>query len=132
VLLTLIYNYLPYAILPLYASLVKIDNSVIEAGQDLGASQFMILTKVLIPLARSGIITAFLFIFIPSLGEFLIPDLVGGGSGFFVGNFLQNQFLSARNWPLGSAAIVLIVLLTLAFLLIFYRKINESAEAEYL
>lgn len=113
ILVALCYNYLPYAILPLYASFQRQDPRLIEAAQDLGASRSKILTKILIPLHRSALFSAALFVLIPSTGEYLIPALVGGSRSFFIGNFLQNQFLTARNWPLGSALIVILLVLTL-------------------
>jgi spermidine/putrescine transport system permease protein len=118
ILVAMVYNYLPFAVLPLYAALEKIDKATLEAAQDLGASGFQTLIRVVIPMSQSGIKLALLFVFIPSLGEFLIPELIGGGRHFLIGNFLQNQFLTARNWPLGAAVISLLALLTIAALLI--------------
>jgi spermidine/putrescine transport system permease protein len=114
ILFALCYNYLPYAILPLYASFQRQDPRLLEAAADLGASRRQILTRILIPLHKSALFSAGLFVFIPSTGEYLVPALVGGSRQFFIGNFLQNQFLTARNWPLGSALIVLLLVLTLA------------------
>jgi spermidine/putrescine transport system permease protein len=113
ILVALAYNYLPYAILPLYASFQRQDPRILEAAQDLGASKRKLLTKILIPLHKSALFSAALFVLIPSTGEYLVPTLVGGARHFFVGNFLQNQFLTARNWPLGSALIVILLLITL-------------------
>ena len=112
----LVYNYLPFAILPLFSTLEKIPNSLFEAARDLGANRWQVFSRVLWPLSRSGIMTASLLVFIPSMGEFLIPEIVGGGRTFLLGTFLQNQFLSARNWPLGAAAITLLLVLTGLFL----------------
>ena len=110
VLLAMIYNYLPFAILPLYTSLEKIDTALIEAALDLGASRWQIIWRILWPMSRTGVLSAGALVFIPSMGEFLIPDLVGGGQKFFVGTFLYHQFFVARNWPLGAAAIVTLIL----------------------
>ncbi len=115
----LVYNYLPFAVLPIFSAMEKVDYSVIEAAKDLGASKRRVFTQVLWPLTRNGVGVAALFVFVPSLGEFLIPELVGGSNYFLLGSFLQNQFLSARNWPLGSAAIMLLVLATLLLLPLF-------------
>jgi spermidine/putrescine transport system permease protein len=112
ILVALCYNYLPYAILPLYASFQRQDPRLMEAAADLGATQRQRLTRILIPLHKSALFSAALFVFIPSTGEYLVPALVGGSRQFFIGNFLQNQFLTARNWPLGSALIVLLLVLT--------------------
>jgi spermidine/putrescine transport system permease protein len=120
------YNYLPFAILPLYACLEKIDNSVLEAAKDLGASRWQVFSKVLLPLSKPGLKAAALFVFIPNLGEYLIPELVGGGKKYLVGKFLQNQIMGdARNWPLGSAAIMVLVAATLVMLVVSSRK-NEG------
>lgn len=110
VLLSMCCNYLPFALLPLYAEVSKIETSVIEAAQDLGASKWQIFSRVFLPLSKRGLLVASMLVFIPSLGEFLIPDLVGGGRVYGLGSFLQNQFLSARNWPLGSAALSVLLL----------------------
>lgn len=116
ILLAMIYNYLPFALLPLYSTLEKVPTSVLEAAFDLGASKRHILLHVLWPLTRAGVVSAALLVFIPSLGEFLIPTIVGGAQKYYLGTFLENQFLNAQNWPLGSAAIVLILLASLILL----------------
>jgi spermidine/putrescine transport system permease protein len=112
VLLSMCCNYLPFALLPLYAEVSKIEPSVVEAAEDLGASRWQIFTRVFLPLSKRGLLVASMLVFIPSMGEFLIPDLVGGGRVYGLGSFLQNQFLSARNWPLGSATLTLLLALT--------------------
>ena len=122
----MVYNYLPFAVLPLYAACEKVDNSVIEAARDLGATKRQVFFKVLLPLTWSGVASAAMLVFIPSLGEFVIPELVGGGQTYLLGNFLRDQFLTARNWPLGSAAIVGILMV--AALLIFLRPPETEAE----
>lgn len=124
VLLSMCCNYLPFALLPLYSEVSKIEPSVIEAAQDLGASRWQIFSKIFLPLSRRGLLVASMLVFIPSLGEFLIPDLVGGGRVYGLGSFLQNQFLSARNWPLGSAVLSLLLLITF-----FASKVFLEAEA---
>ncbi len=121
----LLYNYLPFAVLPLYSALEKVPTSVIEAALDLGASKRQVLFKVLWPLTRKPVTATFLLVFIPALGEFLIPELVGGGQNFYLGTFLQQQFLTVRNWPLGSAAVAILVL-TATILVSFFGK--ELAE----
>lgn len=123
----LIYNYLPFAILPLYASLEKIDNSLLEAASDLGASRRQILFRVLLPLTRTGIVTAAVLVFIPSLGEYLIPEIVGGGKVFVLGTFLHHQFLVARNWPLGAAAITLLVVIAAVILWAGNKSLRETS-----
>lgn len=118
----MVYNYLPFAILPMYSALEKIEASTLEAAKDLGAGKRQVLWNVILPLAKPGIFSAAIFVFVPSLGEFLIPELVGGGRSFVLGNFLQNQFLSARNWPLGSAAIVVLCCTTIFLIWLSFRS----------
>lgn len=112
----LLYNYLPFAVLPLYATLEKVPNSLLEAAQDLGASKRRVFLRVLWPLTKRSVVSTGLLVFIPSLGEYLIPEIVGGGKSYYLGTFLQQQFLVARNWPLGSAAVVVLLLLSAAVL----------------
>lgn len=128
IVLGLVYNYLPMAVLPIYARMEKIEASALEAAHDLGASSKQVFFKVLLPLTKSAIITASIFVFVPSLGDFLIPQLLGGGKHFFLGNFLQNQFLTARNWPLGSAMLVLVLVTALVSLLFVFKQ-NSKTEA---
>lgn len=129
ILAAMLYNYLPFAVLPLYAALEKVPTSVIEAAQDLGAKKRQVLLKVLWPLTRRPLTAAFLLVFIPALGEFLIPELVGGGQSFFLGTFLQQQFLTFRNWPLGSAAIALLVLLAILMIAFAGKALAEDEQA---
>jgi spermidine/putrescine transport system permease protein len=112
----MLYNYFPFAVLPLYSALTKIPSTILEAAQDLGASKRRVFLHVLWPLTRRAVVATGLLVFIPALGEFLIPVIVGGGRSYYLGNFLHQQFLVTRNWPLGSAAIV--ALLGLSFLLV--------------
>jgi spermidine/putrescine transport system permease protein len=104
VLVGLVYTLLPFMILPLYASLDKLDRRLVEAGYDLGASRRQVLVHVLVPATLPGIVAGSILVFLPTLGLFYIPDLLGGAKSMLVGNFIKNQFLTARNWPFGSAA----------------------------
>lgn len=115
-----VYNYLPAAILPLYARVSRLDLSIFEAARDLGCSGLDLFRKIAWPLTQPGALTAALFVFVPALGEFLVPALVGGGRTFLLGSFLHNQFLTARNWPLGSAVISLFA--ATALLIAFVRR----------
>jgi len=124
------YCYLPLAVLPIYSSLAKIEKSVLEAALDLGASKLQVFRRVLWPLSKPGVLTAFVIVFIPSFGEYLTPTLVGGGRFMLLGNFLQNQFVTARNWPLGSAAIVLLVVLTLGLLAVAGGAVTKGLQKE--
>jgi spermidine/putrescine transport system permease protein len=128
ILAAMIYNYLPFAILPLYSALEKVPTSLIEAAQDLGASKRKVLSCILWPLTRRPLTATFLLVFIPALGEFLIPELVGGGRTFYLGTFLQQQFLTFRNWPLGSAAISLLFLLSVVMLAFGGKALTDEEE----
>lgn len=119
VVLGMVYNYLPFMILPLYTIMVKIDQSVIEAAQDLGASQFHILSRVLVPLAMPGITTGITMVFVPSISTFIISRMLGGGSNLLPGDLIEMQFLgNSYNYNLGSAmslVLMVIVLLCMSF-----------------
>lgn len=126
VLLGLVYGYLPFAVLPMYASLEKLDPALLEAAEILGARPWARLREVVIPLAMPGIVAGALLVFIPALGAFLTPDLMGGAKDLMIGNLVQNQFTSARNWPFGSAASTVLTLLTLAGV-VLHLRLRESA-----
>ena len=119
VVLGMVYNFLPYMILPLYTAMTKIDGSVIEAAQDLGAGMFKTLTKVLIPLSAPGIATGITMVFVPSVSTFIISRMLGGGSNMLIGDLIELQFLgNSYNYNLGSAlslVLMVIVLLCMSF-----------------
>jgi len=121
VLLGLVYIFLPFAVLPIYASLEKLDPHLVEAASDLGARGGQVLRRVVLPMAAPGIAAGALLTFIPSLGMFVVTDLMGGSRTMLVGNLIQNQFMAARNWQLGSAASVLLILMVLVGLGIYRR-----------
>ena len=129
VVLGMVYNYLPYMILPLYTIMVKIDQSVIEAAQDLGANQFHILTRVLVPLAMPGITTGITMVFVPSISTFIISRMLGGGANLLPGDLIELQFLgNSYNYNLGSAmALVLMVIVLLC--MSFTTADSEEMEA---
>lgn len=109
--LGMVYVLLPFMILPLYANIEKLDHRLLEAAYDLGARPLQVFRKVVLPLTLPGIIAGCLLVFLPALGIFYIPDLLGGSKDLVIGNFIKNQFLDARDWPFGSAASVLLTLL---------------------
>ena len=111
VILGLVYGYLPFMVLPLYASLEKLDPALLDAAEDLGASPWVALHRVVLPLSKAGIVAGCLLVFIPCLGAYLTPDLMGGGKTVMVGNLVQNQFTTARDWPFGAAAALLLMAL---------------------
>ena len=109
VIMVLIYMYLPYAILPLFATIDKFDFSLLEAARDLGASKLTSITKVLLPNIKGGIFTALMFTFIPTFGAYVVPQLVGGMHSYMLGNIIADQVLRARNWPFASAITMILV-----------------------
>jgi len=127
VMLGIIYVSLPFAILPLYSSLERMDRSYLEASMDLGAGQMQTFFRVLVPLAMPGILTAFIITFIPALGQFLIPDLLGRGQVDMVANVIQRQFKGANDWPFGSA--LSLMLLYVTFILLALRAFGDAARA---
>jgi len=114
VLIGLVYGYLPFMVLPLYASLERLDRSLIEAARDLYAPGWAVFTRVIVPLAKPGIAAGCLLVFIPSLGAYLTPDLLGGARSMMIGNFIQHEYLVVRDWPLGSAASLVLLATVLA------------------
>jgi len=122
VILGLIYGYLPFMVLPLYATLEKMDPALLDAAQDLGASQWVALWRVVIPLSKAGMFAGSLLVFIPCLGAYLTPDLMGGGKTVMVGNLVQNQFTNARDWPFGSALSLLLMAIVLLLLRLAARR----------
>ena len=116
VVLGLVYSYLPFLILPVYGSVEKLDNSLVEAAFDLGAGPVRAFQKVILPLTQPGIVAGVLLVFIPALGMFAITQLMGGGTDPTIGEVIQNQFMQARDWPFGSAlGMTLVVLFAVAF-----------------
>lgn len=103
VMIALVYNLLPFMILPLYANLEKFDNRLIEAARDLGAGKVKTFTKIILPLSLPGILAGSILVFLPAMTLFYIPDLLGGAKALLLGNLIENQFLLTHNWPLGSA-----------------------------
>jgi spermidine/putrescine transport system permease protein len=130
VLLGQVYGELPFMILPLYVSLERLDMRLVDAALDLGANRVQAFIRVVVPLTRVGIITGIVLVFIPSLGAFITPDLLGGAKSAMIGNLIQNQFIS-RNQPLGSALSVFLTVVVLILLWIAMRagfKPSEAAE----
>ena len=118
VIIGLLYCFLPFMVLPIYTSLEKLDWRLVEAAFDLGANRFQALKRIIIPLAMPGIIAGVMLVFIPSLGNYIIPELLGGGKALMIGNLIQLQFGSGHNWPLGAAlafSLFSLVLLALLF-----------------
>lgn len=113
VILGLVYGYLPFMILPLYATIEKLDPALLDAAEDLGASPWVAIWRVVIPLSKPGMIAGCVLVFVPCLGAYLTPDLMGGGKTVMIGNLVQNQFTTARDWPFGAAVSLLLMILVL-------------------
>ena len=126
VLLGLVYGYLPFMTLPIYATLERQDPALIEAAADLGARPLATIFRVVVPLAKPGIIAGSVLVFIPCLGAYLTPDLLGGGRTVMVGNLVQNQFTTARDWPFGSAVSVLLMAIIIPIIWLFLRREGEN------
>jgi spermidine/putrescine transport system permease protein len=114
----IVYVYLPFMVLPLYASLERLDRSLLEASLDLGASQLRTFLAVVVPMARPGIVSGLMLVFIPAIGTFLISDLLGGPDSQLLGNIIERQFKAANNWPLGAAMSFLLLYVAFALLLV--------------
>ncbi len=121
ILLGLVYTYVPFMVLPLYASLEKLDMRLVEAGHDLYANRRRVMQRIIVPLAMPGIMAGCILVFIPSLGAFIAPDLLGGGKRLMIGSLIQLQFSSSRNWPFGSAAAMVLLSVVLMALTIYAR-----------
>ncbi len=124
----LVYGFLPFMILPIYSSLEKLDLSLLEAAEVLGARPARRFWRVTLPLSLPGVIAGCLLVFIPALGSFLTSDLLGGAKEMFIGNLVQNQFTSARNWPFGSAASFVMMAVVLVAVGIYLRARDEDGK----
>ncbi len=125
VLLGLVYAYLPFMVLPIYATLERLDPSLVEAAADLGARPLATVLRIVVPLSRPGIVAGSVLVFIPCLGAYLTPDLLGGGRTVLVGNLVQNQFTTARDWPFGAAVSIALMAGVAAVLVLFLRRESE-------
>jgi spermidine/putrescine transport system permease protein len=125
VLLGLVYGYLPFMVLPIYATLERLDPALVEAAADLGARPLETVWRIVVPLARPGIVAGSVLVFIPCLGAYLTPDLLGGGRTVMLGNLVQNQFTTARDWPFGAAISIALMALVTLLLAVFLRRQRE-------
>jgi spermidine/putrescine transport system permease protein len=127
VVLGLFYSYLPFMILPIYGSVEKLDNTLVEAAFDLGAGPVRAFQRVILPLTRPGIIAGILLVFVPAVGMFAISSLMGGGKSPMIGDVIQNQFFAGRDWPFGSAlGMALVAMFVLAFLLTSRLRASQT------
>ncbi|MCB9943955.1 MAG: ABC transporter permease [Geminicoccaceae bacterium] len=127
VLIGMVYVYLPLMVLPLYAAIDRFDFRLVEAGYDLYASRWRVLRRVILPIVRPGIIAGSILVFVPSLGAYVTPRVLGGGKNMMIGNFIELQFGQGRNWPLGSA-LSMLLLLIVGVALVYYVRISSKEE----
>ncbi len=127
VMVGMITNMLPFAVLPMYSSIEKLNKSLLEASADLGASRRTTFFRITLPLTFPGIFSSIILVFIPSLGIYTVTDMLGGGKVLYIGNIIKNQFGSIRNWPLGAALSVLLIVITgmLIFIYTRFAKIED-------
>jgi spermidine/putrescine transport system permease protein len=123
----MLYVYLPLMVLPLYASMEKIDFRLVEAGYDLYATRFQVLRRVIIPLVKPGIIAGSILVFIPSLGAYVTPRILGGGKNLMLGNLIDLQFGPGKNWPLGAALSVTLMAIVMVALLFYVRNASKGS-----
>ncbi|MEO8028430.1 MAG: ABC transporter permease, partial [Bryobacteraceae bacterium] len=127
VILGLVYGYLPFMVLPIYATLERLDKSLLEAAADLGARPWSALWRVTLPLSAPGLRAGCVLVFIPTLGTYLTSDLLGGSKTILIGNLVQNQFTASRDWPFGAASSLILMAVVMALLLALLRKGGEDA-----
>lgn len=126
----IVYTYLPFMILPIYSALEKLDDSLLEAAEDLGCSRIKAFWLVTFPLSRGGIIAGCFLVFIPTLGEFVIPSLLGGSNTLMIGKVLWDEFFSNRDWPLASAVAVILLVILIIPIILFQRNEQKQRESE--
>lgn len=129
ILLGMLYNYLPYMILPLYTTLEKLDRRLIEAAMDLGANSWTAFVKVTVPLSARGIAAGIIMVFVPSLGDYVTPDLLGGAKQMFIGGLIQNQFLVVHDWAFGSAASTILLMFVGVGVYFYLKYADPEAQA---
>ena len=126
----IVYTYLPFMILPVYSTLERMDDSLLEAAEDLGCSRIAAFWLITVPLARPGIVAGCFLVFIPALGEFVIPSLLGGSGTLMIGKVLWEEFFSNRDWPVASAVAIILLLILIVPIILFQRNQQLSRERE--
>ncbi|KGB80756.1 MAG: ABC transporter permease subunit [Pseudomonadota bacterium] len=126
----IVYTYLPFMILPIYATLEKLDVSLLEAAEDLGCSRTEAFWLITVPLSRSGVIAGCFLVFIPAIGEFVIPSILGGSRTLMIGKVLWEEFFSNRDWPVASAVAVILLLILVIPIILFQRNEQRQRELE--
>lgn len=131
VMIGLIYNLLPFMILPLISNIEKLDYRLVDAARDLGANRFTTFRKIIIPLTMPGIVAGCILVFLPAMTLFYIPDILGGAKSILLGNLIQNQFFIAQNWPLGAAVSTVLTLILMLLLLVHFLVSQERKEEKW-
>jgi len=126
----IVYTYLPFMILPIYSALERMDGSLLEAAEDLGCSRLTAFWLVTVPLSKNGIIAGCFLVFIPTIGEFVIPSLLGGSRTLMIGKVLWEEFFNNRDWPVASAVAVILLLILIIPIVLFQRNEQKQREAE--
>ena len=126
IMMGMLYVYLPLMVLPLYASMEKLDFRLVEAGYDLYATRFKVLWHIIIPLVKPGIIAGSILVFIPSLGAYVTPRILGGGKNLMLGNLIELQFGQGRNWPLGAALSITLMAIVMAAMLVYVKQASKG------
>ncbi|WP_435235903.1 ABC transporter permease [Psychromonas sp. PT13] len=126
VIIGMVYIFIPFMFLPIYSSVENLDKKFIQASEDLGATPFTTFRKVIFPMTLPGVLAGSILVFIPSLGNFVIPDLFGGTKVLMIGNMVEQQFLYARNWPFGAALSMIITLFMLILLTVVFYRMKKS------
>ena len=121
---------IPYAVLPMYSSIERLDKALVEASYDLGAGRIRTFFRITLPMTMSGVYAAAIMSFLPSIGNYFVADILGGSKTLLVGNLIKNQFMSSRNWPLGSALSVFLIAGTLIFVYLYARVSRADAMEE--
>ena len=130
VVLGVVYNYLPLMVFPLYVSLERLDKRLLEAAKDLGAGRFATFWRVTVPLTVPGILTGCLLVFIPLMGEYVIPAILGGGKFFMIGNLIGEEFVSAHDWAFGSALGMAVIVVLLVLIIFYFRAARRASSAD--
>ncbi len=126
VLIGMAYVYLPLMVLPLFAAIDRFDMRLLEAGYDLYASRMTLLRRIILPIVKPGVVAGSILVFVPSLGAYVTPRILGGGRNMMIGNFIELQFGQGRNWPLGAALSMVLLFIVMAALLIYVRAANRD------
>jgi spermidine/putrescine transport system permease protein len=128
VLIGMAYVYLPLMVLPLFAAIDRFDMRLLEAGYDLYASRWQVLRRIILPITRPGIVAGSILVFVPSLGAYVTPRILGGGKNMMIGNFIELQFTQGRNWPLGAALSVTLLVIVMVALLFYVRASSKGSQ----